>query len=61
MRTYTNEQTGTEIQVIETGKSFKTIETAPATKHSKEYRKERKHRTYSGVQKLLNSRRVEAT
>mgnify|MGYP003641306845 CR=1 FL=1 len=56
MELYVNEATGTELRVREAGRSFKSLEIAPATQYSREYRKERKHRTYDSVLALVTRR-----
>ena len=58
MEIYANEGTGTELRVREAGRSFKSLEVAPATEHSREHRKERRHKTYDSVLALVAKRRL---
>ena len=53
--------TGKTTEVIETGKSFKTVTVYPATKRSPAATNERKHRTWAGVEKRIQGmERVDA-
>ena len=45
--------TGKTVEVIETGKSFKTITTYTATKRSPVETRTKKHRTWMGVEKQI--------
>lgn len=53
---YTNKATGTTVEVIEDGKGFKTITSYKATKNVESCQETQKHKTYSGVEKLLSKR-----
>ena len=52
MNTYTS-VTGKTLEVIPTGKSFKSIINYPATKHSAAETVVKRHRCYSAVEKLI--------
>ena len=46
--------TGKTVEIIETGKSFKSITIYPATKHSPKERVEKHHRTWGGVERVIS-------
>ena len=46
--------TGKTVEIIQTGKSFKSITIYPATKHSPKERVEKHHRTWGGVERVIS-------